>query len=235
MPNMQSMEEKKEWADGIIGRIDPSFKHHWEAFTETVSENLGSSRLWIDCGCGNNGTVRAMSSLAKYAVGVDVQDPDEESPDFVVADIRRLPFPSDCADLITLRFVVEHFLDIDTHFEEISRVLTKNGRVIILTTNTWSPLISIPRWLLPFSVKHRVLSRLFEVPATDIFPTHHRLNSPRRLQKIGNLRLRQLQFISDLNYTRKWIFMILLAWHVLTLPRLLHRFRMDLLAVLEKV
>ena len=231
---MGSLEDNKVWADRILRRVDPIFKPHWEVYTDAVTTRIDPDTVWIDCGCGNNKMVRDFSRLAKHAVGVDVQEPGEDADDFVKANIRRLPFADGYASLITLKFVVEHLLEVDAYFEEIARVLGRHGRVIILTTNTLSPMIFIPRWLLPYSLKNRILSKLFKVDSRDVFPTYHRLNTPRRLQRIGKLRLESLEFISDLNFTRKWIFLILLVWHILTRPRFLHRFRMQILAVLEK-
>ena len=228
-------ENNKNWADRIIRRVDPSFRHRWEVYDEAVARALAPSKVWIDCGCGGNSTVRDLSHFAKIAVGVDVASPGGPRSDFVRADIRQLPFPSEFADLITLRFVVEHFSEIDGYFDEIARVLKKNGRVIILTTNALSPLIAIPRLLLPFPLKNRILTTLFKVEAQDVFPTFHKLNTPRRFERgIGPLALQRLEFISDLNYVRRWVFLVLLAGHILTMPRFLHKFRMGLLAVLRK-
>lgn len=233
---MQSLgEHNRDWAERILLRVDPSFKHRWVVYDDTVAAALTPATVWIDCGCGDNSIVQDLSPLAKVAVGVDSQDSGEAGPDFVRADIRRLPFRSGCADLITLRFVVEHFPSIGPYFDEIARALRPNGRVIILTTNTRSPVISIPRWLLPFHLKTRILSALFAVESRDVFPTHHKLNSPARFRKgVGRFKLQRLEFLSDLNYVSRPVFMILLAWHLLTRPRRLHQFRMNILAVLTK-
>ena len=228
-------ENNKEWADRIIRRVDPTFRHRWEAYENAVADALTPTTVWIDCGCGNNSVVRDLSHLARFAVGVDVAHPAEAVGAFVLADIRRLPFPSEFADLITLRFVVEHFSEINSYFDEVSRVLKKDGKVLILTTNALSPMIAIPRLLLPFRLKNRILTSLFRVEAEDVFRTYHKLNTPRRFKRgVGALGIQRLEFISDLNYVRKWVFMILLACHILTMPRFLQKFRMNLLAVYEK-
>ncbi len=85
--------------------------------------------------------------------------PDNEN--FIKADIGNLPFDSEYADLITLRFVVEHFQDQNKYLSELTRVLKKGGKIIILTTNLLSPLIFIPKFLLPYSIKSRILTKTF--------------------------------------------------------------------------
>jgi SAM-dependent methyltransferase len=172
--------------------------------------------------------------LARQAVGVDLLAPGRPVSDFVRADIRRLPFRSGSVDLVTLRFVVEHFRVVDPYMQEIARVLRPGGRVIILTTNALSPPIAIPR-LLPFPLKHRILSALFQVAPKDLFQAYHRMNTPGRFRReVGPFELRRLEILSDINYVRRWVFWILLAWHQITRPMPLRRFRMNLLAVLEK-
>lgn len=225
----------KEWANQVLRRIDPAFRHRWVVYSDAVKNHLNPETIWIDCGCGDNEAVRAFGVQANCAAGLDIQEPLTGGGNFVKGDIKRLPFASGCADLITLRFVVEHFPEVEAYFSEIDRVLRKNGKVIILTTNILSPLIFLPRLVLPYPIKNWILSRLFKVDSAEIFPTFHKLNSPGKFAKgIKNLHLQHLEFISDLNYTRKWVFRILLFWHILTRPAFLHKFRTNILAVLEK-
>ena len=232
--NPTTREDNQEWADRIIRRVDPGFRHRWQAYESRVEKHLASDCVWIDCGSGDNRIVAERAGSARLAAGVDLTYREKPDGTFVVADIRHLPFASKSADLVTLRFVVEHFSEVTGYFDEIERILKDGGTVIVLTTNVLSPLISIPRFLLPYPLKNRLLAKLFKVESHDIFPTHHRLNTPGRFEHIGGLRLRHLELISDLNFTRKWIFWIFLGWHIVTRPRWLHKLRMNILAELEK-
>lgn len=224
----------KEWSERILQQFDPSFKHRWIIYDEIVKSSLNSQTVWIDCGCGNNGTVKAYGHLTKTAIGVDVIE-NEENDNFIKADIRSLPFTSDYADLITLRFVVEHFQSVNDYMSEINRVAKKGGRIIILTTNFLSPLIFLPRLFLPHSLKNKILTKLFKVKDDDVFPAYHKLNSPNKFNLLKKyFRIDIIKFISDLNYTRKWVFIILLTWHKFTALKILNKFRTNILIVLEK-
>jgi ubiquinone/menaquinone biosynthesis C-methylase UbiE len=55
-------------------------------------------------------------------------------PDFVTADLTRLPFADGSFDCITCGYVLEHLPDPQPGLAEIARVLTKGGRMFLLTT-----------------------------------------------------------------------------------------------------
>lgn len=229
------MPDNKSWADAIIKKYSPGFKHRWEAYKIKLRENLDSQTVWIDCGCGDNGIVEEFGSLANYAVGCDLIENTSSRAPFLKADISKLPFEDESADLVTLRFVVEHISDIDSGFSDIIRVLKKGGRVIVLTTNLYCPFIFAARFV-PFRLKNYVLSRLFRVEPDDVFKTYHKLNSPAAFQKgIGRLRLKEIEYISDLNYQRKPVFLLFFLWHMITRPGILNKFRTNILATFEKI
>ena len=226
--------DNKTWSEKILKNYDPFFKHRWEIYNEIVKDSLSSEKIWIDCGCGNNGMVQAYGKYAKKAIGTDLINLwDDEN--FIKADIRNLPFNSNSADLITLRFVIEHFQDQNNYLPELLRILKKGGSIIILTTNLLSPIIFIPRLLLPYSLKNKILTKLFKVKDDDVFPTYHKLNTPRKYKAMEKvLTIKKMLFISDLNYKRKWIFILLLIWHLLTKPKSLNKYRTNILVILEK-
>ncbi|MDR3626939.1 MAG: methyltransferase domain-containing protein, partial [Ignavibacteriaceae bacterium] len=153
----------------------------------------------------------------------------------IKSDIRNFPFPSGYADLISLRFVVEHFKCPDEYIPELKRVLKGGGEIIILTTNLLSPFIFLPRLILPYSLKQKILTKLFKVKNDDVFPTYHKLNSPAKFDKLKNdFIVKEIKFISDLNYIRKWMFLILLLWHKMTGLKMLNKLRTNILVILEK-
>jgi len=224
----------REWSEKILKKFDSSFKHRWEIYDDVLKDSLNPETIWIDCGCGNNGAVKTFGKLAKTAIGIDIIGNGNKS-NFIKADIRNLPFPADYADLITLRFVAEHFENADEYISELNRVIKSGGKIIILTTNLLSPFIFLPRMFLPFSVKNKIISKVFNVKPDDIFPTYHKINTPHRFKTQSNeLKLSQIIFISDLNYTRRWVFIILMIWHKLTEIKMLRKFRTNILAILEK-
>jgi len=226
--------DNKEWSENILRKFDPSFRHRWEVFNTVVKNSLNPQTVWIDCGCGNNETISSLGQFAKTAIGIDVIE-GESKNNFIKAEIRNMPLPSDYADLITLRFVVEHFKNIDENLSELNRILKTNGKIIILTTNLLSPFIFLPRLILPHSLKSKILTKTFKVNDNDVFPTYHKMNTFKfYTQNPSGLRLKEIMFISDLNYTRKFVFLILLLWHKITDNRLLRKFRTNILVILEK-
>jgi len=55
-------------------------------------------------------------------------------PDFVAADLTHLPFADESFDCITCGYVLEHLPDPEPGLAEMARVLTKGGRMLLLTT-----------------------------------------------------------------------------------------------------
>jgi ubiquinone/menaquinone biosynthesis C-methylase UbiE len=223
------------WSQKILAKFDPSFQPRWEVYNKVIKNSLNSEKVWIDCGCGKNETVEIFGILAKQATGVDITKEVEFKKNFIKADIRKLPFPSGYADLASLRFVVEHFKNPDEYLSELKRVLKTGGRIVIITTNLLSPFIFLPKIILPYPLKQKILTKLFKVKDDDVFPTYHRLNSPAKFYNLKNdFTVREMLFISDLNSTRKWLFFILLFWHKLTEITTLNKFRTNILVILEK-
>lgn len=224
----------KDWSEKILQKIDPSFKHRWIIYEEILESSLNAQTNWLDCGCGNNEMINNFGCFTKNAIGIDIIDPIYKT-NYLKADLKKLPFISQTTDLITLRFVVEHFENSDEYINELFRVCKKGGKIIVLTTNIFSPLIFLPRLLLPYSIKNKILIKLFKVIDDDVFPTHHKLNSSNRFNRLNSkFNIKELIFISDINYTRKSIFIFFLFWHIITKPKYLNRFRTNLLVVLEK-
>ncbi len=68
-----------------------------------------------------------------------------------------------------------------------------------------------------------------------MLPTYHALNTPDAFRRgPAGLPLERLWLISDLNYTRRWMFLVLLANHLFTMMPGCGDLRMNLLAVCRK-
>lgn len=224
-----------EWSKIILEKTDPTFKHRWVVFDELLLRSITKDKVWVDCGAGKNVTVSRFAEYAEIAVGVDLVNPEFQG-NYIKANIKRLPFDDLSVDLITLRFVVEHFDENTDYFNELSRILKPGGKIIVLTTNLLSPFIFLPKIILPPYVKSRLLMKVFKVNDEDVFPTFHLYNTIKSYRNLKNkLNLISYQYISDINYTRKWMFLILLGWHILTKPKFLNKFRTNFLLILKKI
>jgi ubiquinone/menaquinone biosynthesis C-methylase UbiE len=233
---MGSFEENRIWSEKIIRRWDPSFKHRWTLFEEAIRATLRPDSVWIDVGCGENYIVENLGSACRLSVGTDLLMPRRPTTaPFVRADLRHLPFRNSSADLVTLRFVVEHLANIPEDFAEVERILKPGGKLIILTTNAASPLIAIPHALLPYRLKNMILRTLFKVREDEIFPTHHRFNSWRRMNRgAGRLEPVTIELLQDANWVRRPIFLFYFAWHLLTKPAITRRLRTNIIATFRK-
>lgn len=229
------MRSNAAWAEQRIAQWDPHFRHRWVVYEDTLRALLSEGTTWLDLGCGDAGLVARFGTRARRAAALDTLLPTQSvDVPFVCGDIRSLPFRSESADLITLRFVVEHLRTIPSDLHDVVRVLKPGGRLLVLTTNTLSPLIGLPR-LLPHRCKQFLLRSLFGVRASDVFPTYHRFNSEGVMRRnAAGLTLERLQYVQDANYARRWVFLLFFGWHLLTRPRRLQKFRTNILAVFVK-
>lgn len=228
------MTDNEEWSNRIIRRWDPAFQHRWVVYRETLEGMLTPETTWLDIGCGDGGIVGELKHRAGLAVGADVRPPSRVSDGmFVCCDLRSLPFRSGVADLVTLRFVVEHLAS-PADLQEVVRVLKPQGRLLVLTTNAISPFIVLPR-LLPFGLKQGLLTSLYNLREEEVFPTYHRFNSEKVMRTcLGELELVSVRYLQDANYIRRWMFVPFFAWHLITLPRMLQKLRTNILALFVK-
>ncbi len=76
---------------------------------------------------------------------VTISDIDEKAlervdwPKKVVADAANLPFEDNTFDSIFLCGVAQYFDDFDTTLQEMKRVLTPNGKIVMIVGNSASP------------------------------------------------------------------------------------------------
>lgn len=220
----------------LFRKLDPQYQHRYEIYDETVFGCLTSKSVWVDIGCGRNEHVAAFGSAAAFAVGIDVSRHPQRTPaPFIQADLRHLPLPADFADLVTLRMVVEHLARVPDDFFEVNRILKSGGKLIILTTNSSSPVVFLPR-LLPYRWKEWLLRKSFRVERDDLFPTHHRFNSPQKFRRgVYDVRLVSLRFLEQVPFSRFWLTFIFGSWYLLTKPFFCRRIRSNILAVFQKI
>ena len=224
------------WSEKILKIFHPTFKHRWEVYEEYLQKSLSKKMIWIDLGCGYNLDINEKRYMVFYGAGVDlVYTKSKTNGPFIIADICDLPFKSNSIHIISLRFVIEHIKDTNRLLREINRVLVTDGTLILLTTNFWSPLILLPK-LLPFSIRRYIIKTLFKVQEDDIFPTYHNLNTYLKVKNVPyDLHLTNLEFIQDLNYTNRVVFIILMIYHSITRIGFLKIFRTNLLVVYKKM
>jgi ubiquinone/menaquinone biosynthesis C-methylase UbiE len=221
--------------ENIFYKLNPEYRHRYEIYNELLVGSLSENIVWLDIGCGLNDYVADFGHNAKSALGIDVIiDPRKTGAPFLQADLRNIPLPSSSADLITLRMVVEHLANISNDLSEIERLLKPGGKLIVLTTNVLSPTVFLPR-LLPFSIKKWIILKMFKVDNQDVFPTHHKFNTPAKIRKgFGGMKLIRLEFLEEVPLPQPFLTAIFGVWYSLTKLPVLRRYRSNLLAVYEK-
>lgn len=124
-----------------------SFRNH------VIGRDVGSARTVkvLDVGCATGRVIRKLARGAPmaYFVGVDISSgmirraagQDREKTDYVIADIRRLPFPSDAFDFVYCLEVIEHLSEkrtsIPLAIAEIVRVTRELGHSTVESTSQY--------------------------------------------------------------------------------------------------
>ena len=92
---------------------------------------LPSGRILLDLGCGNQPYKAIYNRYVKQVVSVDIEQRD--APLTLISDSQFLPFSNNSFDIILFSEVIEHIPDYKLALNEISRVLSPGGYLII----TW--------------------------------------------------------------------------------------------------
>ena len=222
--------------ENIFRIINPGYKHRWEVYEAMLINNITKDTVWLDIGCGKNGLVANFGQKAKQAVGIDILDDNDRFDEpFLLCDLRNIPLPSAYANLITLRLVVEHLEKIPEDFSEICRLLIPGGKLIILTTNSLSPILFLPR-LLPYRLKSWIIQKLFCIDSREIFPTYHRFNTPHKMAKgFSEMVLLRLDYLEQVPLDNFFLALLFGLWYTFAKISIFRYFRSNLLAVFQKM
>jgi SAM-dependent methyltransferase len=135
-------------------RLVPELQHgelvHAEHLARyQLAAQLADSRRVLDAACGEGyGTGLLAAAGATSATGVDADERTvaharERYPDaeFVLADVRQLPFDAGTFDLAVSFETIEHVRDPERVVDELRRVLTADGLLLISTPNKHAYLV----------------------------------------------------------------------------------------------
>lgn len=106
-----------------------------------VAKNLGNGKI-LDLGCDDGKLVNYLNHLPHYKyIGVDINEAflkrasylHPGNGTFIKADVcKKLPFTEKSFDYITAIAVFEHFNDLDSALKEMRRVLSDDGKIIVV-------------------------------------------------------------------------------------------------------
>ncbi|MBN1291487.1 MAG: methyltransferase domain-containing protein [Candidatus Latescibacteria bacterium] len=223
-------------AESYLYQIDPYYTQRWKIYDGILKRLTGPETKWLDGGCGNNIAIEEFP--CKINIGMDVyRHPNalHTAPNhLVLGNMENIPFKSNSFTLITLNTVAEHFQQPDLILKEIHRVLCPGGYLLIHTTNKHSPLIMMGN-LVPERLRMKLLKKGFGAHEPDVFKAYHKLNSIAALKNIPGFELKELYSIQDLNWTNRYIFFLLLGYHMISKLPGLWRIRTNLIALLQKI
>ena len=125
----------------------------------------GPHANFLDVGCwdGNNTEIWAKAAKAKAVFGIEpVRAAGQKAVKknikvlFVKADRERWPLNNSSMDCIVTNQVVEHLSDIDFFLKESSRVLKKNGYLVVSTNNlsSWHNIFALLFGWAPFDLSN---------------------------------------------------------------------------------
>jgi SAM-dependent methyltransferase len=161
-------------------------KFHDSLYRDLIRRYLPPGARLLDAGCGRYLRFCREFASEAHVVGIDLDetfDCDNRRPPYAVrGDLAALPFPSEWFDIVITRSVVEHLEDPPRVFREFARVLRPGGKVVVLTPNKYD-YVSIIAAVTPYWVHRALVSRIFRVPADDVFPTLYRANTLSGMEK----------------------------------------------------
>jgi ubiquinone/menaquinone biosynthesis C-methylase UbiE len=220
-----------------------SRKFYDAVFRDTIKHYLKPGRRVLDAGCGTYMKLCKELSGTAEVVGIDLEPTldtrNETRPFGVRGDLNQLPFPSQYFDMVISRSVIEHLEDPLRVFQEFARVLRPNGKVVIITPNKYD-YVSLIASVTPYSFHRALVSRIFQVPADDVFPTLYRANTRtslgKTLQSAGfeQVRIEMVNHYPAYLMFSPVLFRIGMLYERLTSLRMFQSLRGSILCVMQK-
>ena len=182
-------------------RMLPASVWNQEVYGQLLNEQLVSkpNARWLDAGCGCRILADGLEqledravALAGFTVGMD-PDPTgiashRNIQRRVCSFLDVLPFPDQSFDVVTCNMVVEHLGDPLKCFAEMKRVLAAGGAIIFHTPNIFNYMVFLNHTVgrvLPRQLVLRVIRAGEGRAPEEIFPTHYRMNSSRRVHDLA--------------------------------------------------
>jgi len=141
--------KKRRFSPHVIAGKHSVFKH----FTSIISLYISKSDHVLDLGCGPGGFLSIISNICKYVIGADItpnfinecnamiRENNIQNASSILITPGTLPFPDAHFDKIVMVDTIHHMENIHETLDEISRVLKKDGLLLIFEPNKLNPLL----------------------------------------------------------------------------------------------
>jgi ubiquinone/menaquinone biosynthesis C-methylase UbiE len=191
----------------LLKLILPDLVWNQEIYGAWLQRYVSKDVKWLDAGSGwrilgedldkiEDNLVASVGTVVGTDLTLDSLAKHKNIRQRVCASLESLPFAGGSFDLVTCNMVVEHLPDPLSSLQELTRVLSPNGVLIIHTPNTLSYLIFLNRTvvkILPRSLVLRLIRATENRPESDVFPTFYRANSMKKLRQLG----RELNLVEE--------------------------------------
>jgi SAM-dependent methyltransferase len=189
---MMFRDKDREKCERLFDRYYAGRKFSRTQYRDTIYKYVASGDRLLDAGCGRYLEFSRELAGNVQVTGIDLEETldthNQGSPFAVRGNLEKLPFPSNYFNLAISRSVIEHLENPLAVFQEFNRVLKPGGRVILVTPNKYD-YVSIIANLTPYRWHRALVSKIFRIPADDVFPTLYRANTlaslSRTLQQAG--------------------------------------------------
>lgn len=182
--------------DRLKSWLLPGFRTGHSRYVDHVKATFKDDCRWLDAGGGRrvfhdlyDGEVelvdRARSVIVCDMDSIALQDHVSVS-NRMRCDLENLPIKTESQDFVTCGMVVEHLEDPQLCVKEFARVLDHGGTLIIHTVNWWgyATQLAIYSKIIPSSIRKRLIAWVTGRLEEDIYPTHYRFNTRRRVSHL---------------------------------------------------
>lgn len=160
--------------------------HPYHVYERKIESLLHHDFTLLDAGCG-----RTVPVLVKYKnrvrrlIGVDLEDPEDVNGiEYLKSDMSNIIVDEQSVDLVISRAVLEHIREPEKVFNEIARVLKKNGHFIFLIPNLWD-YASLLSMALPNNLHPKLVSAVTGRKMDDTFPAYYKVNTRNAIIRIA--------------------------------------------------
>lgn len=176
--------------------------HPYHKYERKVESTINKESVLLDAGCGRTAPIlKKFAGKAKQLVGVDLEDPigDLSDVQYIKGDISSIDLPDNSVDVVISRAVLEHVLDPDAVFKEISRILKPGGSFIFLAPNLWD-YVSLASKIIPNRFHKKIVSKTEGREMQDVFPAFYKANtygSIKKLSNKNNLKIEEFEWLGQ--------------------------------------